>query len=217
MKQKIICFDVDGTLTTISNVWAYLGENFGVEDPNTLTEIMQSELDRTAKLKAVINELRKTKNCTRENLLKTYEKFPVRDNISELFIKLKELDYKIFLVTGGPKELAEIINDRYKLDGIYFIAEWEFDDDGLIKMYHAGDALKQGAKKVEYVNKISGEHLVQPIEIYFVGDSTNDLAAFKHTGNGILIETNATTDELRMASRYRINDLLDIINIVDGE
>lgn len=217
MDKKIICFDIDGTLTVLPNVWTYLGEKFGVENLERIDVIRKSDLPRTEKSRQIIKIFKETKNSTKENLIKIYDSFPLRKNVAEVFKQLKSRGFLIYLITGGPVDLAELYNNRYELDGYYYMAHWEFDQDGLLDQYVVVDPLEQGNKKADFINEISKNTITPVDKIYFVGDSVNDLAAFKLTGKGILIETAATPDELRMAAKYRIEDLLEIVDIVDGE
>ena len=185
---KVICFDVDGTLID-GNSWLSLTEGFGCSVSKHV-QLYEDTVSGKITFEKAERELVKlwqdSKNATKENLEKIYSNINLRKEAEGVFKHLRNKKYSIYLVSGSNKFFVERIAKKLKPDDCYSSAEIILDKDNIISQIDQ-KITKQGQIKVDQVNEIAEKHNASIKEIYFVGDSENDIDVFIATGRGISV------------------------------
>lgn len=212
MKKKVICFDIDGTLLD-GNSWLLLTKGFGcpVEKHVELYEDTVSGKRPFVECERELVEMwRESGEASRKNVKEIYSHLHPRKEAKEVFSYLKERGFLIYLVSGANSFFVEGMANILKPDGYYSNAELLFDKDDIISRIDQR-ITEQGEIKVRQVQDIAEKNNLSIKDIYFVGDSDNDIDAFVATGNGISVH--CSNDYLKEVSWKKIETLNDLKNI----
>ena len=118
--------------------------------------------------------------------------------------------YETWLISGA---LEVYVSDVARQLGIsHFAANYafEYDPDGTVKrILQKGE---EGRAKEITLKQICKNKKIMPEEIVFIGDSTNDLEAFRFTNHGILVGEG--NENLRQACWKHVRTLSDVLPIL---
>jgi len=214
MKQKIICFDIDGTLTDCKSSWVQITNKLELPGEK-ITEIYLKTEDGSmsfAKGEKLLKEIfLGRENSNRGNIMRLFEDIPPRKGAKELFDYLKANDYLIYLISGAIDVYADMISKQLGATGYFAHSSFIFDKNGVLCDIDYTSIGKQKHMKADYIRKLSKDHDIPTGEMLFAGDSANDLEAFKLTGRGIAVEP---CDEiLRPAAWKIVKELIEIKQI----
>lgn len=112
MSKKIICFDVDGTLTDCKSSWVEITNKLELPDKK-ITEIylhtedgLMSFEEGEKQLKEIFLEC---KDANYDNITRLFEEIPIRNGAEKLFDHLKFNDYLVYLVSGMIGMYVEMV------------------------------------------------------------------------------------------------------------
>lgn len=189
-KPRIICFDIDGTLTE-GNSWLLLTQCLGCSIPKH-TQLYEDTISGKVTFGAGERELvgmwRNSGQANKDRVTQIYESAKIRPGVRKLFDFLRDKGFLIYLVSGSSKLFTESIAKRLQPTGFYADAEIVFDSDGIISQIEQG-ITEQGQIKVKQVAEIAKQNDVAIEDIYFVGDSENDIDVFLATGKGLSVHS----------------------------
>ncbi|MEM2918697.1 MAG: HAD family phosphatase [Candidatus Altiarchaeota archaeon] len=178
-KIKLIAFDLDGVLVDGRGSWTELHYALGTEKFSKINEALfysgKITFDEWAKRDVALWH-----GIEIQRIEKIFSKTKLMKGATETLKILKERGYKLAIVSGGLKILADIIAKKFKID---FVAANEFIvDDGkvagiknIIDMNGKGTALEKIAKEANILAE----------ECAAVGDFFNDIPMFKFAGFSI--------------------------------
>jgi phosphoserine phosphatase len=215
MNKKIVCFDVDGTLTDIKSSWNELTRGMGLPVEKIYDVYRKTESGRisfAAGEKILKDIYLANTNANREFIAGLFENMPLRKDARELVDDLKSRGYLVYLVSGGIRMYVEMIAKQLKPDGFFAHSSFKFDERGALCDIDFSTAGNQRRMKVDLIYKLSKEHGVPVNEIFFAGDSENDLEVFKLTGKGIAVEP--FTEILRPVAWKTVAKLAEIRDIL---
>lgn len=208
--KKLVCFDIDGTLIRNTNAVEYLCKLAGkgkevaeIEEKENCVELNWIEADY---IKAEF-----MKGIQVRKIIELFDNHvSLIDNIDAVINRLKELNYDVILVTAGPKQVANVFNERYEFNSVYG-SEYE-EVNGVLTgkiLTHLGDH-----GKLEVVEKYSMANRVSAKDVIAVGDSSSDIEVFKLVGKSIAINYSKSLEG--NATEYIVtNDLLDILSVIE--
>jgi phosphoserine phosphatase len=207
MKFKLICFDMDGTLTERDDSWLFIHKELGVWD--------QAKKHRELFFKGKINyqdwadlDVGLWRNTPLENLLDIIGKINIRPYIEQLITELKNRNLKLLIISSGLSFFAERIKTEFNFD--YAIANAPVvGPDGCL----TGEI----KVKVGYDNKdLVLEKFIKPLnlklkECMAVADGENDIPLFKAVGFSIAF--NPRNEEIAKSATVAIRngDLRDVL------
>lgn len=178
--MKAIVFDFDGTLTKNrkgSNcwyeIWKYIDD---LDYDNFLyTKFKNKEIDDATWMKLIIKRY-KEKDVQREYLHEISKKLELLPGSYETLEKLYKNGIKIFILSGGVKQIIEDVLKRENMGK--FIASIEgydliFDSLGKLIDYKS-PSLHNPENKNEYIELIKKQYNLKNNEILFVGNASND-------------------------------------------
>lgn len=208
-KYKLVCFDLDDTITREIDSVTYLCVLAGkIEESNEITtresagEIYWIDADyMRAELFAGLSAL------DLKDKLTDYLK-PLK-NIDVVVKSLHEKGIKCIVVTAGPKQVSEAAAQLWGFDG-YYGTDYEVENGvftGKITQ-HIGER-----GKIACLDHYCAEHGIKPEECVAVGDGLTDLPLFEYSGMSIAI--NYAPVAVGKATHYiRTDDLSDILQFI---
>jgi len=185
---KIICFDVDGTLTDIKSSWLVITESLGCSVDEILSfygGAMAGKIPFAEGEKRVADIFRSSGKATKEFIERIFEKEPLKPEAVGTAEFLKKQGYGIWLVSGSVDVHVQSVAKHIGAAGFYAHASLEFDERGVLSKINYGS--DQNPWKAEVVQKIAQDNDIPATDIIFVGDGENDIDAFKLTGRGIAV------------------------------
>jgi len=188
MKPKIVFFDCDGVLIS-SSTWTKILDlvNFPKDLEQKLwTDYYSGKLDfkswidkQTVYFKKYFN-----KKLYTEEVLKKIE---VNPEAIKIVAFLKKQNIPIAIISSGEYDYVEVTAKMLGISIFRVNTFYRYDESGkFTKMDFLHD---DPISKVVQVKEICKEFKCEPEETFFVGDSNNDLKAFRLTKHGILYKT----------------------------
>ncbi len=211
---KAVALDVDGTLID-SSVWKALHALFGVtseEDEHLNSMYMSGSLT----FRGVTDEmakyyLRKNPKPTKADIDAVLANFRFVPEAEEVVRALGER-YYLALVSSGFSDYVFQIAEMLGIPHAYAFTAVAYSADGRFAGISYNEPGNELEAKVNALKKFGTKVGAKPEEIVFVGDSINDLAAFRHTGHGILVGD--STEELGSAAWKRVDALPEVLAIL---
>lgn len=210
MKYKLVCFDLDGTLTEKDDSWLYIHKDLGVWE--------QAKKHRELFFKRKINyqewadlDVGLWRGTPLENLLNIIDQIKLRPYIEEIVVELKNQNLRLLIISSGLSFFAERIKIQYDFDYAIANAPVVGPDDCLTGEIDV---------KVGYDNKdLVLQKFIKPLNIKMkeciaVADGENDIPLFKAVGYGIAF--NPTNESVAKAATVAIRngDLRDVLSII---
>ena len=178
--KRLIVFDMDSTLIQ-GEVIDELAREHGVYDEVAAIthQAMQGQLDFNESLKRRVEKLKGLSSKKMKNVSARIQLTPGAD---ELISTLKQLGYKVALISGGFTWVANQLRDQLGIDYSY-ANTLEIKDEVLTgKVIPPIVNAQRKAELLEEIAKKEGIHLDQVIAI---GDGANDLLMLEKAGLGI--------------------------------
>ena len=214
MVNKLICFDVDGTLVEKKSSWLTMIESLGCPAEKVISiyeGAMKGEISFIQGEKQVADIFRASGKATREFIDHIFDDELLNPEVFDLMGWLKEKGYSIWLVSGAIDIRVAAVAEKIGADGFCASASLEFDEQGtLTKINYGGD---QNPWKAEMVKKIARDHGILPQDMFFVGDGPNDVDAFILTGRGIAVRP--YDERLENVAWKKVSSLMEIKEIIN--
>jgi phosphoserine phosphatase len=200
----LIAFDLEGTLVKSKSSWVELHKKFGTWDKGReyAERFFAGEFDYAtwARLDASL-----WKGRTKEEIMEWANSVEYFEGVEELFRFLRERNFKIAIISGGLKCLAERVGRELKADFVY-ANELVFDEKGKI----TGEVLPW----VDFRNKgdilLELKEKLRPKLTIAVGDGHNDIAMFKVADVSIAINPHEG-----VKGDYLARDLYEVMEIIE--
>lgn len=128
----------------------------------------------------------------------------------EVILYLMQEGYPVYLISGAIDMYVEEIAGKLGVSGFYANSSLKFDEQGMVEKIHYRD--NQGSVKVEQLRDLVKRLGTDTHRVAFVGDSENDIEAFKETGHGVAFCP--VSDELNEAAWKRIDSLRELTRIL---
>ena len=118
-----------------------------------------------------------------ESVLQTVaERLPLTEGAERLISTLKNLGYKIAILSGGFTYFGNILKEKLGIDYVY-ANELEIKDGKLTG--HAVGEIVDAEKKAELLQSIADQESISLQQVIAVGDGANDLPMLNLAGLGI--------------------------------
>jgi len=227
MKQKLILFDVDGTLVTRDRVYDVsfsVGFKKAVDIDVNVVDTHEAKPGKT--VRRIVSELLETKGFTKEEIrfkvndvldamLKCYEEEIEFDpsltstpHVMELLVELERRGYVLGLVTGNAKNIAKLKLKKVGLSN-FFSAIGGFGDSSMSRRELALEAIRKASEElgIKFDKK----------DVFVIGDTPLDIACGKEIGvKTIAVATGPfKADELKRHNPdYLFNDFSDVKSVL---
>lgn len=213
-EKRLIVFDMDMTIVDfeiINKLASFVGVDAEVK---SITErAMNGEMDFKESLRQRVRLLKGTPTSTLEEIAGDLQLTPGSE---ELIHHLKEVGYKIALISGGFTYFTDVLKERLGFD-YTFANELEIRE-GVITGGIKGDIIDAEAKgKIIYY--LAELERISPDNIVAVGDGANDCLMIKNAGLGVAFNAKEILKKVSDGSLSRENllGLLNVLGIAEKE
>jgi phosphoserine phosphatase len=218
MRIKFVVFDFDGTLTEVRarSAWYLIDHALGCEEADKdITERHTSGKTSVAEWSRETVEMYKKFGLDRDRLNEIMAAgVKLMPGSVETIESLKRMGIRTAIVSGSIANIYHYLRDKHGLetDKASFATEIFFGPDGRITGGKYNDYDFEG--KVRIIETFCKELGVKLEETAMVGDSDNDVFAFRKVG--LPIAFNPASPELEKAAKHvvRSNDLRDVLDFV---
>jgi len=212
-KNKLICFDVDGTLVETRSSWDLLTAGLGcpIERlPEIYEKTESGQMSFTEGIR-IIEEMYKNSGKATQILIKALmSDVLLKADARETVTFIKQKGYAVYLISGGIDTYVEAVARGVGADGFFSHASLEFDVAGNFSKINYG--LGQTAAKVARIKELSVKHRVPTDEIIFVGDGINDVGAFDLTRHGVAVYPyDSALENIAWKKIKELSELCDIV------
>jgi HAD superfamily phosphoserine phosphatase-like hydrolase len=218
-KIRLVVFDFDGTLVEMhgKSAWRMIDSALGCEDADK--EISQRHFSGKTTVaqwsQETVEDLYKKFGLTRGKLeqIVNEEMRPITGAV-EALKELRRLGIRTAIVSGSIANIYDFAKKKWGIeaDMTSFECEIFFDSDGAIRggSYNEFDFEGKALKVEQMANELG----INLSEVAMVGDSGNDVFAFRTVG--LPIAFNSDDPELEKAASHVImeNDLREVIKLV---
>ena len=182
---KLVCFDLDDTLTT-ENSWAKLNVAFGItpeEDYAMYRQFVDGEISYLEWTEKLATLYRERGVATEAVALKAFHSIELVAGASELMRNLRSKGYELAVLSASFNHLATDVAGRLGINLVYGCAQLECGGNGKVTNLFTHDD-EEGAK-VQKLHEWCDELSIDITEVACVGDGANDRKLFQATGHGI--------------------------------
>jgi len=178
--RRLVCFDMDSTLIQ-TEVIDELAALAGVGDQvAAITEsAMRGEIDFGESFRRRMALLEGLEESV---LAGVAERLPITDGAERLIGTLKQLGYKVAILSGGFTYFAEHLQRLLGIDYVY-ANHLEFRNGRLTGK--VSGPIVDGARKAELLREIAASEGIRLEQVIAVGDGANDLPMLSIAGLGI--------------------------------
>jgi len=179
-RKKVIVFDMDSTIVD-GEIIDEMAKAAGVgEKVAALTQKgMKGEVDFSESLRTRVALLKGLKLKSLESISETVQ---LTKGSEELIIALKEMGFKVALISGGFTYFTDILKKRLGFD-YAFGNQLEIKDGRLTGRIKGG--IVDARRKAEVMDEICRKEGVTRDEVVAVGDGSNDRIMLANAGLGI--------------------------------
>jgi len=211
--NKIICFDVNGTLVE-ENSWEIFTQGDKIIEKE-IEEIFNDYYSGKKLIDDAWNELvvllKKTEKSNKDFICNSWDKASTfKDGAREVIEYLKEKGYQIYLISCSIDIYLECMVKELKIDGFYAGSHLIFDALGELDKI-TSECVKGKEYKKEKLKELAENKNINLEDIVFVGDGDNDIGVFEMTKHGIAIGDN---QKLLNCAWKQINNLREIKEIL---
>jgi phosphoserine phosphatase len=178
--RRLVCFDMDSTLIqteVIDELAAVAG--VGLEVAEITERAMRGELDFSESFRQRMALLR---GLDEGVLAEIAARLPITDGAERLIGALKQLGYRVAILSGGFTYFARHLQRRLGIDDIH-ANELEFEHGRLTG--RVVGRIVDGRRKAELVREIAEREGIRLEQVIAVGDGANDLPMLSIAGLGI--------------------------------
>jgi phosphoserine phosphatase len=212
--KRLVFFDMDSTLIDMEII-DEMARSAGVfKEVSRITEkARRGDLDFE---EALIQRVALLKGLKVEALEKIRDEMKISEGADDLVTTLKQLGYKLGLVSGGFHYFADHLKEKLGLDFAY-ANELEIKNGALTGRV-LGDII-DNTYKAKIVNMVSSEQGVLLDQTVAIGDGANDILMLGQAGLGIAYNAKWKVERVANMSvgRARLRNILYILGITEEE
>ena len=207
-EKRLIVFDMDMTIVDFEIINKLAGFAGVDEQVKAITErAMNGEMDFKESLR---QRVRLLKGMPESSLQEIASDLQLTPGSEELLHHLKQLGYKIALISGGFTYFTDVLKERLGFD-YTFANELEIKD-GVLTGEIRGDIIDAEAKG-GIIYRLAEKENLSPDNIVAVGDGANDCLMIRNAGLGVAFNAKDVLKKVSDGSLSREN-LLGLLNVL---
>jgi phosphoserine phosphatase len=116
-KYDLVCFDMDGVLTTLRSSWYWINQCLGIDNEPTYKAYINGKIDQPEFMRLDISQWMRVRPGIRiSDLVKMFREMPLTDGIQETVACLKSNGMRCVIVSGGIDLAAKMIAEEFGFD-----------------------------------------------------------------------------------------------------
>ena len=116
-KYDLVCFDMDGTLTTVRSTWKWIHECLGTSNEEGYREFLAQRITEKEFMRSDIATWKSVKpDLCRKDLIGIFQRVPLIDGIQETVAALQDCGMTCVIVSGGIDIAAEMLKNEFGFD-----------------------------------------------------------------------------------------------------
>ncbi len=188
--RKLVAFDMDSTLIQ----WEVIDElakraGAGQEVAAITESAMRGEIDFKQSLTLRVAQLEGLEESVLKDLAGS---IPLTEGAQRLIANLKQLGYKVAILSGGFTYFGRVLQERLGIDYVY-ANELEIEDGRLTGRIKG--EIVDGPRKAALLKEIAGREHISLEQVIAVGDGANDLPMLDIAGLGIAFHAKPVVTE----------------------
>ncbi|MDR1690909.1 MAG: HAD-IB family phosphatase [Candidatus Methanoplasma sp.] len=211
-RYDLVCFDMDGVLTTVRSSWHWVNLCLGVDNEATYKAYVNEEIDESEFMRRDIAQWKSVKPGIRiSDIIRFMQEMPLIGGMQETVACLRDNGLKCVIVSGGIDLAAMMMANEFGFDG-YVAEEICSNPDGSLT----------GEGKINVDLKDKGINVRDLIEQYgttkertvSIGNSFTDIPMFRNSGMSIAFNP---TDEFTIDAAthtVRSDNLADVLDLI---
>ncbi|MCP4652844.1 MAG: HAD-IB family phosphatase [Candidatus Omnitrophica bacterium] len=217
MDIRVVCLDVEGTLTVKDGVsWVAMNDEFGVTQEERK---ISCELYRQGKL-SYMDWARESVEIYKERgnpNLRNIKRMLCRDykyvNMAKEIVAYLKSRYEVILISGGVDIAIKHIAEFFEIKNCFCCSKLVFDPCGSLSGVLATTWSEDDSEaKIQLLREFCNARSIKIGDCACVGDGPNDYVLFKETGRGITFES--AKKEYRDLAWKIVPALGEIMNIL---
>lgn len=212
--RRLVAFDMDSTLVQHELIDELARAAAVGEEVARITEAaMHGEIDFKESLRRRIGYLKGLDEVVLRDMA---DRLPLTEGAERLVATLKDLGYKIAILSGGFTYFAHQLQRRLGIDYVYAN---ELEIEGGALTGRVLGAIVDGARKAELLREIASKERINMEQVIAVGDGANDLPMLNAAGLGIAFHAKPLVREEagHSISTVGLDGILYLMGIRDRE
>jgi len=217
-KYDLVCFDMDGVLTSIRSSWHWINICLGVNNDDTFLAYITNKITQTEFMRMDIAQWHAIKPDLKiSDIIGFFQSLPLTEGVQETVACLRSNGVRCVIVSGGVDLAAKMIAEEFGFDD-YAADEICSNPDG--SLTGEGRLIVDLRDKGIMVRHFIEKYNTTKDRVVSIGNSYTDIPMFKNSGMSIAF--NPSDNETKAAATHvveseNISDILELILQDEGD
>ncbi|MDB5254808.1 MAG: putative phosphoserine phosphatase [Candidatus Nomurabacteria bacterium] len=208
--KKLICFDLDGTLTPFST-WEAFNTRLGIspeDDYRLFSQYKEGTLDYKAWIIELVRLYKENGVITKKDIEDTANDIVIRPEAEAAIADAKEKGYHVIMISGSIDAMAKPLAATLKIGEWFATNKAVFNDnDELIDIEDGGH---EREAKLLLLKEFCIKNDYELSDVITVADGGNDMELFQHT-KGIVLGDSKELKPLAWKQIDTLSELKDLL------
>ena len=214
MDYELVCFDMDGTLTTQRSSWGWVHDVYEVDNGESYYAFCSGEIDEPEFMRRDIALWKNADpDVTIDKISRIFRTMPLTEGIQETVAALKSEGMRCVIVSGGIDIAAKMIADEFGFDA-YIADSLETSEGGRL----TGEGIMNIDLRDKGINvrEFQKKYGTDKDRTVSIGNSFTDIGMFGNSGLSIAFNP---IDEMTVEAAdavVRSDNISEVLDIIFG-
>lgn len=214
MDYELVCFDMDGTLTTQRSSWGWVHDVYEVDNGESYYAFCSGEIDEPEFMRRDIALWKNADpDVTIDKISRIFRTMPLTEGIQETVAALKSEGMRCVIVSGGIDIAAKMIADEFGFDA-YIADSLETSEGGRL----TGEGIMNIDLRDKGINvrEFQKKYGTDKDRTVSIGNSFTDIGMFRNSGLSIAFNP---IDEMTVEAAdavVRSDNISEVLDIIFG-